>query len=257
MAMSAPATARATTVLYDDGLAHVIDAGSAHSGSGFILYDNAAPPPLITSIEILTGGLAEDIYAFDHSVVVLSGGSLTLDLEVYDHASLTVSDGAVGGAVRAYSSTAIQLSGGAVADCVEVYNDVTAQLAGATLTGGLAVYNAVEAALSAGAVTGRLDAYNDSHTTVTGGHVGGGLYAFDDAAVDLYGTAFNYPAGPIGDLIGTLTGTLADGSSINSDFEQEGPGQIVLHVVPEPVTALGVVAGAAGLGAYIRTRRAI
>lgn len=56
------------------------------------------------------------------------------------------------------------------------------------------------------------------------------IEATDRSSVTLYGR-FNYPSGAIGDLSGTITGTLADGSPIEWNFLREPTATIV--VVPE------------------------
>jgi hypothetical protein len=78
-------------------------------------------------------------------------------------------------------------------------------------------------------------------------HVAGGLLnalrTLDNSTINIYGSGFNYPDGPIVDQIGTLRGTLSDGSVLDVLFERESEnGRIVLisgspppfPAIPEP-----------------------
>src|SRR5262249_26460208 len=56
--------------------------------------------------------------------------------------------------------------------------------------------------------------------------------------VNVYGTGFNRPYGPISTTSGLLTGTLEDGTPLNVIYSEAFPNEIVLIAVPEPSPAV-------------------
>jgi hypothetical protein len=106
-----------------------------------------------------------------------------------------------------------------------------------------------------GALTGSGITVNDGSTVnIYGGSIeAGSVHAPGSAdgltinagihpsTVNIYGSGFNYPLGPLVPNGGTLTGTLADGTPLNLTFSQYS-GAIVLVPEPEPVLLLGCAA---------------
>jgi hypothetical protein len=62
------------------------------------------------------------------------------------------------------------------------------------------------------------------------------LNSLDQATINVYGTGFNHPYGPLVDLEGTLTGQLDDGSAIEWRFVRDSTARIVL--IPEPTSVV-------------------
>jgi hypothetical protein len=83
----------------------------------------------------------------------------------------------------------------------------------------------------------------------------------DGGSVNIYGSGFNYPFGVVPDQVGTVTGLLADGSSISLDFlppdllSDTQPLTISLLPIPEPSTIALLVSGLLCL-AFLHCRRA-
>ena len=140
------------------------------------------------------------------------------DLRAEEYSSITMSGGSVGGFLATYDDSSITMSGG-----------------------------------SAYGLVGR----SSSPITWSGGSVESTLGADLGGSVEIIGTNFMVDGIPVpdGDLtagIGTLTGTLLSGDSINNIFIIGSSGTITL--IPEPTTALLLACGLAALAAARRRR---
>src|SRR5208337_3573444 len=67
-----------------------------------------------------------------------------------------------------------------------------------------------------------------------------------EGQIRIYGTKFNYAFGPISDISGTLSGTLADGKPLEVAFRQMIPGEIILISAARPITSFASPATARG-----------
>jgi len=90
--------------------------------------------------------------------------------------------------------------------------------------------------------------------SILGGEIHGHISAAGSSVVNIYGTGFNYPYGPIADASGTLTGILENGNPIDVRFTIYSDASIIL-AVPEPSTLALLFMGAGGLLLYTRSRR--
>jgi len=102
-----------------------------------------------------------------------------------------------------------------------------------------------------GGTIGLLDAINAGTTNITGGEILE-LDVDGNSLVRVEGSDFNYPNGPVSDLAGTLTGTLADGTPISAPFVRDSRAE--LRVVPEPSSAFAMTGALLSLGALSRRR---
>ncbi|HEY1683980.1 MAG TPA: PEP-CTERM sorting domain-containing protein [Tepidisphaeraceae bacterium] len=80
--------------------------------------------------------------------------------------------------------------------------------------------------------------------TITG--TGNGEINNEIGTIDIYGTSFNYPFGPISADLGSLVGTLSNGSPIDTTFDRADSAPIVLIRLPEP-GSLALIALGCGL----------
>ena len=92
-----------------------------------------------------------------------------------------------------------------------------------------------------------------------GGVFDTGLGVEDAATIHLYGLSFLIDgtpagAGDISQTAGNLAGILGDGNSFSMPFERFDDGAIILHVVPEPASAMLLLIGAGCMMSRRRNR---
>ena len=152
-----------------------------------------------THLEIVDGGLiGYDVRAFNNSEVKVSGGSIAVDLWGFGNSTITINGGLIGDDILAYDSSTV---------------------------------------------------------TVNGGLIGGELDAYDSGIIYLCGLDFSVDGVPLnfGDSLrnygtlnlkgdgwrsGIITGTLQDGSALNSEFLIEETTTANIIIIPEPATLL-------------------
>jgi len=193
----------------------------------------------------------------DNGTLNFSGGSVTGGSAANSRAANYL-EGlyTLGGTANIYGGTIT--GGNTVNDSFTDYHEAiyavggTINIYGGTITGGsdsgLSANNyffAVEA------VAGVVNIFGGSFSTGLNNSVAEyytGLEG-DGGTVNIRGTGFNFPYGPISAGSGTLTGTLSDGTPLNLSFYQVRPGEIAL--VPEPGVAalatLTLVTAAGGI----------
>ena len=211
--------------IYNDGGIHNINTTMP---SGTVGVQNA------TTVNVLSGGninggnqtWAYGINCNASFVNIYSGSSIT------GGTSSNCSDG-----IRTYSNSLINIYGGSItggnggwADGIIVNDNSIMNIYGGSITGGNGVW------------ADGIIVYNGTVVNIYGGSIAAGsgnrcrgLEAFG-GSVNIYGTNFNYSLGPISAYSGTLTGKLADGTSLNVTFYQQSLGEIVLSPIPEPAT---------------------
>jgi hypothetical protein len=124
-----------------------------------------------------------------------------------------VDGGKIGDHLFAFGTAVVEISGGGVGDDVELH-----QKSVATITGGR--------------LGNDLEARDQSKITWSGGSLEDALEASDTAVVTVVGQNFNFPYGPVANLSGQLTGTLADGTPIGPDFSRDAGASIILAAPP-------------------------
>ena len=160
----------------------------------------------------------------------------------YDSSQATISSGSVN-YLFAYDSSQETISGGSV---ILLYASNSSQI---TMTGGSISYH--------------LEAFDSSQVTVSGGTITAGLLADNTSKMIIDGSNFAIDGTPVGfgditSILGgssahdphrILTGTLANGDIINTQFQIGNQAEIVL--TPEPATLLLL-----GLGAAVLRKKA-
>ena len=197
-------------------------------------------------VNILGGEIRSSLGAFGRSHVTMSGGSVNGELDAFDSSQITIF-GAVANVLAGYASSQVTISGGAT-----VYYCDTVESSQITITDGtvdrLIIRNSSQATISRGYMN-KFWTNGNSQATMSGGSVGY-LYAYNSSQITLEGYNFAIDGTPFGfgeitSILGgvygnepyrTLTGTLANGGILDSQFQIGEFAKIVL--VPEPATLL-------------------
>ena len=217
--LAGPASA---SVIFDDGGVHDVDYVISDSG-GVVVNDS--PGGQGTTVNLLTGSEVSDVIVYGQGPVTLDGGQVANWLVGYGQSALTALSGSAE-LIGAVEDGSLDVLGG---DFNTVVVDDNGEV---TITGGV-MFDLM-------ASGGTIDVFGGQIISDVENY--GGVVTF-------YGSGFNYPYGPISDLSGTLTGTLASGDPLNIGFSRT-VGTIIL--VPEPLT-MGLMA--AGGVALLRRRR--
>jgi len=239
-------------VYFNDGQVHDID----YSFSSYRTTVWNSNSGCITTLNILDGAwFPNTITAWDESIINVLGGSME-GLGSYGKSQLTVS----GGEFRRYLSVShysnATISGGVISRLNTRYNGQV------TISGGT-IKGQRESEYSIIAITVK----HHSQVTITGGLIeegsviAGNQDEASNALITVVGTDFTFKGEPVdyGELYippgrdprgGILTGTLLDGSYLNTNFYVVGDAKIVLTPIPEPTTLLLL-----GLGAVMLRRK--
>jgi len=219
---------QATEIIYNDGIIHTIN-HEIHTD--FLrIYNNSQNEP--TAVNLVTNGLIGGyLYAYDNSLINISGGLIQSSLSISDDAILTMSGGSV------------------VHDLV--VQDFTDYCRATILEGSIgddlkvSGHNVV-LTMSGGSVWGDLETDYHSDTYISGGFIDGTIYANLGSTITISGSDFKINGSPVyGEIYnppnyspihGTLTGRLDSGESLNNDFYIYPNSSIVL--IPEPATLL-------------------
>jgi hypothetical protein len=191
-----------------------------------------------SSVVTISGGDVEYLWAHDSSTLTLSGGTVS-DMVVFDSSRVTVSGGWVYTYLDVFGSPTVTITGGSVAD-VFVYDSATITVTGGS-PGGLYFGGSSTVTVTGGDYVGIVSAGGSSTATLSGGEQIGDLLADDSSTIYVIGGGFRVDGVwvPYGDLVATtgeLSGTLASGEPINTDFCQGGgscTGTITLLFPPE------------------------
>jgi hypothetical protein len=212
----------AGTIVYDDGGIHNLN---EYINDSIEVRDSSSEQ--ITTVNLLSNYVFGRLYAYDNSRVTMSGGFLRnpdSGMYAYDYSQVIISGGYIGWGVEAEGNSHVTVSGGSIIHA--------------------------------------LRAVGNSHVTVSGGSLGNdckiyaGIYPSDDSTMTIVGSNFAINGKKVANgifndddwVFGNLTGTLADGHSLNETFYIYGNSTLVL--IPEPATLLLL-----GLGAVMLRRK--
>jgi hypothetical protein len=202
------------------------------------------------TINVYAGDLEDsgDVFADNSATVNLYGGfddgigSCDFDVRGMGSSSLNFFDGCFED-VSVYGSSKSEIYGGVFEEDFEAYDSSKIDVWG----GGPSIEANDTSTIRVFDGSPRVGAANASSVHIFGGHIRGVLHAGfprpgtpSSAVITVYGIDFNYPYGPIPDAEGTLTGTLSNGDTINSEFSIRNGASIVLQV-PEPSSAVLLV----------------
>lgn len=203
-------------VIFDDGQVHNIDYHI--NGEAVYVYNNFWDES--TTINVVTNAnIYPRFFAQEDSLINISGGALYSDFLVADSSQVIISGGQIRGHFVVTDSSQVTITGGKLKSGIDIHYSGTVDVYGGQLEGRLAL-----------TINARLTFY-------------GSNFVIDGRPV--YGTFSPYGGNA---LQGHLTGTLVDGSSLNSDLLISNYASLTL--VPEPTTIVLL-----GLGSLILLRK--
>jgi hypothetical protein len=220
-----------SAVNFDDGQTHIIN--SAIYQSSGIWLDYYVPNNPGTHLEIVNGASTNYILPFNNSTVTINGGSVNggnVSIDTHGDNIITVNGGNITGDMAANNNSRIYVNGGTFHDDLYAYNTGIVEVRGALISG---IYGTFD--------SGKIYLYG-SNFKVNGTNVSYGASLRNYTSL-----SSQYPEY----YIGRITGTLNDGSAVNNDFWIWASTDSDIFVVPEPVSALLLITGAA----LIRKRR--
>jgi len=219
-------------------------------------------PGMQTTVNLIADGLITypaRVHGYYDSRINISGGTMGAYLFAYDRCQVTISSGAVSNYLSADNNSKVTMTGGVVNifyahDCSQI------NWSGGSVKA-LFAYHSSQVSMTGG-TTASLSASNDSRVIISGGTLSNHLLVDDRGKVIISGSNFAIDGTPVGfteiksilggyhakDRIRTLTGTLANGDIINTQFQIGNTASIVL--IPEPCTLLLL-----GLGGFCIRRR--
>ena len=207
-----------------------------------------------------TDGGDNSIKVFGSSVAELQGGVLLDDALATESSRISVRGGTVGDDLQSLDSSMVEVFGGTVADETQSNNVSTISIFGGSFADDIESYDTSTINIHGGIAGEDVEAFDNSHISIWGGSFGqgdlvtNGIGALESGTITLYGSKFFIDdiavtdSGAIGVLSGTLTGTLADGSVLDTPFVRSSTGQINLEItaIPEPSASLLLFASTVG-----------
>jgi hypothetical protein len=201
-------------VYIDDGQSHLIGDAIYQNSSVTLDYHVANIPG--THFQVANGGDIWTLNACNNSTIEVDGGSISYGISMSNNSELGVNGGTIG-AIWSYGNSLVEVNGGAISGGILASGNSTVEIRGAIF----ANLSALAASSS-----GRMYLYGSNFS------VGGAQVNYGDSlrGYGVVGGANN------ANLTGVITGTLLDGSLLNSEFfvPLNNPGGADIIVIPEP-----------------------
>jgi len=215
-------------VYFEDGASYMVN-DSAYQSDGVILDFRIANNPG-THLDLVSGGLVESVLAYNNSTADIRGGTISGNLDAHNNSKIDISGGIMSSYVNAIDNSSITIRGGVLYEQIRAWDSATIRIRG----GEINTYIAAD--------EGTIYLYG-SNFKVGGVDLTIGDNLRNYGALDSYGMWIH----------GTITGTLQNGSMLNSDFYISDRRNSAIFIVPEPCTLLLL-----GLGAVrLRSRQAV
>jgi len=218
----------ADIVSINDGMSHTINDYTYLFDTVWLDYPMAIPNFPGTHVDLVEGGVVTNLTACNNATISVTGGTVMGYLVATGNSQVSMIAGDVGWGISAYRNASLTISGGMVT--FDMRPDLRTNYNGTIYLEG----NGFE-----------VTDLNGNTTILSNG----------DKLSDFVSLVEWRPQGDIWDYYtGTITGTLADGSTLDSEFEisntgfYEGTADIV--IIPEPGSLILL-----GLGAVLLRRR--
>ena len=204
--------------------------------SGIIVENGQSSP---TTVNLLTGGSIGGIADLRHASIFNIYNGSVYGIDAQGVSKVNLMGGSVGGGrLKAWGGTQVMISGGNVGDITVSFDNSQLTITSGSV-GQVEGYSTQPIMISGGQISGplllaRFDT-NDTRTIIYGSD-----FAVNGVGVD-YGVIPQHNLSATGwseEPFRTLTGTLANGNSLNMPFKMIGGAYLVL--VPEPAT-LGLI----------------
>jgi hypothetical protein len=260
------------TIVFDDGLLHVIDAGNSFPFECAEVDDG--PLGETTTLDVPPGGeigtlSCRFLDAYGFSEINMLGGlipsfrlhddsflfysvSHTESLSAQDNSTVFVISGRIG-SIASGGTALVEISDGIFFGSGNAGGESTVNIHGGEF-GRFDGTSLSTINVFGGTFLEGMQFRQSAQVNIYGGDFPGNLpfWAGDTAIITFFGSDFNFPFGDIVATSGILTGTLSDGTPLDVDFVRDPSGTITL---PEPnsLTALG--SGVAMLALLYRRRR--
>lgn len=177
---------------FSDNRLHLLD----QDIPGLIVeVDRDAPVSYSTGVSVVSGANIYAVMAFGKSRVDMSDGKLGY-LELYENSIANVTQGEIN-FINASDQSVCNLYGGDVFRTIQGYENSRVSISG-------------------GAVN-EIVGLGESNFLISGGSISSFRF-YENCSVVIYGTGFNYDYGPLSGA-GRLTGVLADGTVIDSNYD--------------------------------------
>jgi len=210
---------------------------SGRAEGGVVANDNS-------QVNIYEGAFCRNLDVNHNSIVNMYGGFVYGGEDIYglhrvylsEQSKMTLHDGELQGWVIVRDAT-FTMNGGKI---TTIANQISGMLdltdtAYAEINGGtidrIQTFIQSNADINGGTIRLLSHLSTTGKTVIKGGNIANlehGSATDPVGDVEIYGTSFNYPFGEVDDLTGTITGTLANGDSLNMAFTRASAARIVL-----------------------------
>lgn len=258
----------AYAVDFSNGITNTVDTDI--QPQGIRIFDGAGGTT--TTVNVQSGADYNGLFSYDTSIAnIYDGSDSTQDINALNDSMVNIFGGTMVGA-DADDNAYLSISGGTLTRAGRVvggFGDSTIDITNGTFTGSdISVIGLSNASINIGGgnFTGDIRSEDDSSIWVRGGDIPS-VVSIDRGTLTLVGSSFSIPSlgGSVSlatpyvidfTLNDTITGVLADGSSLNADIFNAGTigSRIILTSVPVPPAVYLFVSGLIFLGANIRKK---
>lgn len=250
---------------FDDGGYHVIDYITPERSP--IHVDNDAPYAG-TTVEIVSGGkIPLWMQGYNESKILINGGSISQGLDALDNCRVEFISGSIGQDLYAFHRSRVDISEGSIGKHYFGVDASVSNIANCTIGGDIRTNDIAVLDIFDGSIGDRIIANGNAQITFYGGDIGGDIFSglarngrWDINIITFVGVDFAINGNPVnyGDLAsdyavpgtepfwgdscmtGVITGTLANGDTLNNTFYLVDDADITFITAPEPVIEVAV-----------------